>query len=484
MGYLSKHLVQYLSSANADPQNQVKVVIGTSREAPVTMGRVPATAKAKSDALEAMRAAGVSGRVLRLPGLSPRRLISGLNSVTVQVPTSELEALAASPGVEYVRPERLHRAHLNTSPAQLGVTTPVRSQFDGTGIRVAVIDSGIDANHPDLRGRVNLSNSRNFTREGAATDVTDLNGHGTHVAGIIGGDGSTYQGVAPKVELIACKVFNADGLAREGAVLAAVQWAIDHGADVINYSGGYAPLDENNQPLIRPPWVWTADLIEEEVEFARAMESGVVSVVSAGNEGEVGRRGTLSMPATCPQVISVGAVDKQNVLARFSSVGPVFRSPRVNPADAVETLTATLRPHTTTFDEVDLIAPGGALDRVAGAAGGCVYAPGIISALSADAVGQETACFVDERYQRMSGTSQAAPHIAGLSALVLQAANTLGADLGPRRAFAVKGILRAACTRLPGVRRTEQGQGIPQWDDIERILRDIASGTRPVSDFT
>jgi subtilisin family serine protease len=484
MGYLSKYLSQYLNSASADPQAQVKVVIGTSQAAPVTIGRVPTTAKAKSDALEAIRATGVGSRALKLPGLTPRRLISGVNLVTVQVAASELEALASSAGVEYIRPERLHRMHLNTSPTQLGVTSAVRSQFDGNGIRVAVIDSGIDANHPDLRGRVNLANSRNFTREGTATDVTDLNGHGTHVAGIIGGAGATFKGVAPKVEFISCKVFTADGRAREGAVLAAVRWAIEHGADVINYSGGFAPVDENNQAIIPPPWVWPADLVEEEVEFARAMDSGIVAVVSAGNEGEIGRRGTLSMPATCPQVISVGAVDKRNVLARFSSVGPAFRSSRVSPADMVDTLTPALRPQTNSFDEIDLLAPGGGVDRAAGSAGGCFFAPGIISALSADSVGQETACFVEDRYQRMSGTSQAAPHISGLSALVLQAAQSLSADLGPRRAFAVKGIMRAACTRIQGARRTEQGQGIPNWNNIERILRDIASGTRPVSDFT
>jgi Subtilase family len=483
MGYLSKYLAQYLRSAEVDPQTPVKVVLATSQAAPVTIGRVPTTAEARSEALEALRAAGIGGNALSLPGLTPRRLISGINAVTVQVPASELEALAASPGVEYIRPERLHRAHLNTSPTQLGVISPVRSRFDGARVRVAVIDSGIDANHPDLRGRVNLTESQNFTQEGSQADVTDLNGHGTHVAGIIGGAGATFQGVAPQVELIACKVFTADGSAREGAVLAAVRWAIDHQADVINYSGGFAPVDRFGRPIIPPPWVWPEDLVEEEMEFKRAMDSGIVAVVSAGNEGEIGRRGTLSMPATCPQVMSIGAVDKQNALARFSSVGPAFRSARVSRADIVDTLTPALKPHTRAFDEVDMLAPGGAVDPVAGSAGGCFFAPGIISALSANAVGQETACFVEDQYVRMSGTSQAAPHIAGLAALILQAAAGLGANLGARRAFAVKGILRAACTRVPRLRRTEQGQGIPRWDDIERILRDIASGARPVNDL-
>src|SRR5262245_14317296 len=144
MGDLSKYLTRYLQSAAVDSQTPVKVVLVTSQAAPITINRVPTTTEARSEALEALRAAGIGGNVLSLPGLTPRRLISGLNSVTVQVPASELEALAASPGVEYVRPERLHRAHLNTSPTQLGVVSSVRSRFDGAGIRVAVIDSGID----------------------------------------------------------------------------------------------------------------------------------------------------------------------------------------------------------------------------------------------------------------------------------------------------------------------------------------------------
>jgi hypothetical protein len=89
MGYLSKYLAQYLRSAEVDPQTPVKVVLATSQAAPVTVNRVPTTAEARSEALEALRAAGIGGNVLSLPGLTPRRLISGINSVTVQVPASE-----------------------------------------------------------------------------------------------------------------------------------------------------------------------------------------------------------------------------------------------------------------------------------------------------------------------------------------------------------------------------------------------------------
>jgi hypothetical protein len=91
----------------------------------------------------------------------------------------------------------------------------------------------------------------------------------------------------------------------------AVRWAIERGAHVINYSGGYTPVIYH--PVlgqivqVAPPWVWPAELLSEEDEFKRAMDNGIVAVVSAGNEGGIGEEGTLSMPVTCPAGISVGS---------------------------------------------------------------------------------------------------------------------------------------------------------------------------------
>ena len=487
MGYLSQHLRGYLRSTHLSEQTPVKVVVCVSQSPTVTVSRVPTTAKARIVALEALRATGLRGDILRSATLQPRRIVEGVNTVTLQVRAGELEKLAGSPGVEYVRSVRMHRMHLNVSVGLLGVDTGVRSRYDGTGVRVAVIDSGIDHNHPDLCGCVNLNLSRNFTDEGSATDVTGGNGHGTHVAGIIGGAGSTYRGVAPGVEFIACKVFDSSGRAtEEGAVIAAIRWAIEKGAHIINYSGGYAPV--LNHPtlglivLVTPPWVWPRDLLEEESEFKRAMDNGIVAVVSAGNEGNIGRRGTLSMPATSPAIISVGSVDKQRRLSGFSSVGPAYRSERVLPADAPQTLTTDLRPYTRAYPEVDLIAPGGEVDPAAARSGGCYYLPGIISPLSHNA-DEELACIVDSRYVRGSGTSQAAPHISGLAALLFQAARGMSIDLGPRRAYIVKGILRAAAQRLGGYKPAEQGRGLPMWVNVERILQDIVAGRIPISRF-
>lgn len=481
MGYLSSHLQAYLDSASVDSETKINVVVKTASAMPITINNVPATADARANALDALRETGLSAEVVSSPTLTPRRLLSGVELATLQVAPADLVQLANSPGVEYVRPERVHHMHLNVSPGLLGVDAHVRTSFDGTGIRVAVIDSGIDAQHPDLRGRVDLAASHNFTQEGTPDDVSDRNGHGTHVAGIIGGAGATFRGVAPKVEFIVCKVFNARGRGAEGSVRNAVRWAIDHGADVINYSGGFAPVNpQTQQAIIPPPWVWPEELLDEETEFKRAMEAGIVSVVSAGNEGSLGRDGTLSSPATCPDVISVGAVDKLRRLAFFSSVGPAYRSNRVSQADMVDSLTNALRPFTRAFDEVDLVAPGGTVDSNSQLTGTCFYSPGIISTRASVNEFSST-CQVGSNYVRLSGTSQAAPHIAGLSALILQAAGVKGVNLGARRAYAVKGVLRAACTKLTGPSKPEQGQGLPKWTKIETVLGKILDGTLNVN---
>ena len=490
MGYLSKRLQDYLSSGYLNETATVRVVVKVSAPATDNISRVPRTARARSAALDVFRTTGLrlNKNITESPGFEPGRAVEGIDAVTLQVQARDLQNLINSPGVEYVRPVRMHRMHLQDSVGLLGVDSGVRSRFDGTGIRVAVIDSGIDHNHPDLRGRVNLSLSRNFTGEGSVTDVTDANGHGTHVAGIIGGAGSIYKGVAPNVEFIACKVFDSQGaVTSEMALISAVRWAVQKGAQVINYSGGYAPIINHptlgQQILVKAPWVWPLELLEEEAEFKQAMDSGVVSVVSAGNEGEVGPRGTLSMPATCPAVISVGSIGKDRRLSSFSSVGPCYRSPRVSPADAPEELTRALRPDTRSFPEVDLVAPGGEVDLIAARSGGCYYLPGIVSTMSSSAT-EEAACIVDGRYVRGSGTSQAAPHIAGMAALVLQAVDSMGINLGPRRAYAVKKLLRAAAEALPSYNTGQQGRGLPRWTTLDQILQDISAGRIPVNRFT
>ena len=176
--------------------------------------------------------------------------------------------------------------------------------FDGTGVRVAVIDTGV-YEHPDL----NLTANRNFVSSESVLDYNDLVGHGTHVAGIIGGNGSgsggLYKGVAPGISIINAKAGDATGL-EEGDIISAIQWSANTAnADIISMSFG------DSYPI-------ASDLMI--LALASVTENGVITVSSAGNSGPEYLSG--GSPASGIDVISVGATDSNNNLASFSSWGP------------------------------------------------------------------------------------------------------------------------------------------------------------------
>jgi subtilisin family serine protease len=325
---------------------------------------------------------------------------------------------------------------------------------------------------------VNLEKSRNFTEEGSPDDPMDYNGHGTHVAGIIGGSGAStgsqsYRGVAPEVQFLALKVFDHRGEGSEDDVIAAVEWALEHEADIINFSGGFAPV-HSGFPLVLPPWVWPADYSEQEQAFAAAMNQGVVVVVSSGNEGALShdRGGTIAVPATVQEILSVGAVSKEKNISSFSSAGPVYRSAQVSWLEdwpPVKTLSPGLR--TQRSVGIDLMAPGGEVTPLEAQLGGCWYGQGIVSAMSSAAPANE-ACAREQRYTLMSGTSQAAPHISGLAALILQALREVGIDRDPNRAHLIKGILAQGASSLE-VKQPVQGAGLVDWGRIGPIVDQI-----------
>ncbi len=171
---------------------------------------------------------------------------------------------------------------------------------EGKGVKVAVIDTGIDASHPELSGKVDGGYSA-ITKTENPADYQDDNGHGSHVAGTIAAkrDGKGVVGVAPQARLYAVKVLDADGSGNLSDVVDGIVWAAKNHMDVANMSLG-APVD--------------SEAMKRAVRFARG--SGVVIVAAAGNTG-----GSVGFPGAYEDVIAVAASDSTDKLAGFSSRG-------------------------------------------------------------------------------------------------------------------------------------------------------------------
>ena len=203
---------------------------------------------------------------------------------------------------------------LDQSVPQIGAPQAWAAGYDGTGVTVAVLDTGVDATHPDLAGRI--AEARNFTD---APDTTDTVGHGTHVASTVAGTGAgsggKYKGVAPGAALLIGKVCPTRNCP-DSAILAGMEWAAPR-ARVVNLSLGGTDTPE-------------VDPLEEAVNRLTA-QTGALFVIAAGNNGQDGGVGS---PSTADAALSVGAVDKQEKLASFSNRGPRWdgainrRSPR------------------------------------------------------------------------------------------------------------------------------------------------------------
>lgn len=171
----------------------------------------------------------------------------------------------------------------------------------GKGIKVAVIDTGISHSHPALQGRI--FGEADFTGEG----VEDLQGHGTHVACIIGCDNDTYRGVAPDSQLYIAKALDSKGDGPASAIIEALDWAVAQNVDVINMSlGGFVFSCDGRDPLSQA--------------VDGVVEKNITVVVAAGNSGP--RRRTIAAPGCAQNAITVGAVDDYGDVALFSSRGP------------------------------------------------------------------------------------------------------------------------------------------------------------------
>ena len=283
---------------------------------------------------------GVIRRLLASQGRGSREH-SGISALTLDVPASWLDNLARMPGVLSVSidaPLVASQAVVPTTNGallrqELGV--PSAGGYQGNGVGVAVIDSGI-APLATFGGRIRAF--YDFTRGGVAATPRDDYGHGTHVAAAIGGSGapygSAYSGIAPSVSFVGLKVLDENGAGYTSDVIDAIEFAIANKTaldiDVINLSLGHAPYESaTTDPLVRA------------VEQASA--AGIVVVVSAGNIGinpatGLPGYGGITSPGNARSAITVGASQTMGTVGRaddvvgpFSSRGPTWNDRYAKP---------------------------------------------------------------------------------------------------------------------------------------------------------
>ncbi|MBP2329589.1 subtilisin family serine protease [Kibdelosporangium banguiense] len=287
-------------------------------------------------------------------------------SLTGEAPGQRPGGTALGGGVTTLRLDHKVKASLDQSVPQIGAPeawAPPHN-LDGTGVTVAVLDTGIDTRHPDLAGRI--AESRNFTPD---PDASDGHGHGTHVASTLAGSGAAsgdrYKGVAPGARLLNGKVLGSDGGGDVSQLMAGMDWAAHAGARVINMSLGAGPTD-GQDPL-------------SECVDALTNETGALFVVAAGNVPE-GNIASVEAPAAATSALAVGAVTKSDQMAGFSARGPRLGDAMVKP---------------------EIVAPG-------------------VDIVAARAAGTNLGKPVGEQYTQLSGTSMATPHVAGAAALLAQ----------------------------------------------------------------
>jgi subtilisin family serine protease len=319
------------------------------------------------------------------------------NGFSVTLPAAESGRLRSLPGVRDVLPTATYAPRLASTAEQIGATTIWGQSLEtaGQGVKIGIIDSGIDATHPYFdpagytmpagfpKGQERFTTAKVIVarafppKSGASAPSTRLafsdddSSHGTHVAGIAAGNADTatgqgrVSGVAPRAYLGNYKVFvqTDAGLspnANSPAIVAAVEAAVADGMDVVNFSGG--------EPEIEP----SRDIVALALDAAAA--AGVVPVIAAGNDYNDFGAGSVSSPANSEAAIAVGAVSisgSTRTHAEFSSVGPTTISLRLKP---------------------DVAAPG-------------------VDVLSS---------IPGRGWSELSGTSMASPHVAGAAALLRQ----------------------------------------------------------------
>ena len=386
-----------------------------------------------------------------------------LGAIQAEVPVKALEELAARNEVNHLSLNSEVRAfgHVTattgadlvrqqTTTSLLGVTTSYT--LDGSGIGVAVLDSGIDNAHKSFLGTNNNSRivfSKDFTGENR---VDDPYGHGTHVAGIVAGNArissGKYTGIAANANIINLRVLNSTGTGSVASLLSALDWTFTnrntYNIKVVNLSLGTIAHDSyKNDPICRA--------------VRKLVDAGVVVLAAAGNNGKdsSGRKlyGRIHSPGIEPSAITVGATNSfgtndraDDVMATYSSRGP-SRGAWIDAAGVK---------HYDNLVKPDLVAPGNKI--VSAESNNCLLVqqqPSLHVSLNNG---------MNRKEMYMNGTSMATPVAAGAAVLLLQANPKLTPNM-------VKMILMYTAQQLRGFNMLEQGAGEINIEGAVRLAK-------------
>jgi len=370
--------------------------------------------------------------LVQLAGGSDIRPLPVVGGFAATVPNLSLAALSANPLVAHLSWDRVLAGAMERTGPTVGATA-VRQQlgYDGSGVGVAIIDSGITAWHDDLTGANGAQRVARFVDfvNGRPAPYDDY-GHGTHVAGIVAGNGfdsgGARSGIAPGVQLTVLKVLDQNGAGRISDVIAALDYAISHRAElnikIVNMSVATG--------------VYESYYVDPLALAARAaVDAGIVVVAAAGNNGRnpqgQPRYGGITAPGNAPWVLTVGAsshmgtIDRSDdTMAAFSSRGPTAVDRSAKP---------------------DIIAPGVGIESLTDplssfyASKAAYLLPGTIPTPYLP-------------YLSLSGTSMATPVVTGTVALMLQANPALTPN-------AVKAILEYTAQIYPQYDPLTEGAG-------------------------
>jgi serine protease AprX len=380
-----------------------------------------------------------SADVAKLGGRLGRRL-GLINGQVAELPNRILRKLADNPAVARIIWDRPIGGEMNRVAVTVGARAIQQTLgYTGAGIGVAVIDSGVTTWHDDLTyyGTSSVVKTKNGQRVAAFVDFVnnrtspyDDNGHGTHVAGIIAGNGfdtlGARAGIAPSAHLVSLKVLDREGRGVISDVIAAIDWAVTNKAlyniRVINLSVGAAVTESyNTDPLT--------------LAAKRAVDAGIVVVTAAGNLGRnaLGQTqyGGITAPGNAPWVLTVGASSHEGTVTRtddtmgpYSSRGPSAVDFQAKP---------------------DLVAPGTGIVSLSD--------PLSQMYVSKAAFLLKGLLFSNQKpYLSLTGTSMSSPVVAGSVALMLQANPNLTPNL-------VKAILQYTAQEYPGYNALTQGAG-------------------------